>query len=346
MKDMDAAAKLFTALPGVFSDLVDFALRKTGFKVIPGSLKERNVETITQLSGMRGWYKKVFNDVVMELEITNGDVTATMLVALENQSRVSNIMAGRNLMATASRWDGWRREMKRIHSARKELKSSQEILDGVLATDRMTPTLLLVLHFGQETWTGPLMFTDTLNCPPELKSMLAECPANVISFYNLSLEEINEMPPGAFRAVAKSIHYAQQPEKLIHEWLTDPSFAPPRTDEMQAVIAIATGMDYEKMKQLKEEDMPKTVSALEQYFVSKGVVQGRAEGEAKGRVEGEAKGRVEGEAKEQARLMRKYVRNRLNRDIPKSQILEDIKTIFELDEETCRQYMEAELTNA
>ena len=55
MKNMDAAAKLLMALPEVFSDLVDFALRKTGFKVVRGSLKERNAEAISQLKGLRSW---------------------------------------------------------------------------------------------------------------------------------------------------------------------------------------------------------------------------------------------------------------------------------------------------
>ena len=86
MKNMDAAAKLLMALPEVFSDLVDFALRKTGFKVVRGSLMERNAEAIAQLKGLRSWYKKVCNDVVTELEITNGAVTAKMLVDTSKDS--------------------------------------------------------------------------------------------------------------------------------------------------------------------------------------------------------------------------------------------------------------------
>ena len=40
MKNMDAASKLFTGLPEVFCDLVDFALRETGFKVVRDSLQQ------------------------------------------------------------------------------------------------------------------------------------------------------------------------------------------------------------------------------------------------------------------------------------------------------------------
>ena len=316
---MDEAAKLFTALPEVFTDLVDFALRKTGFKVVRGSLKERNVEAIAQLRKQKRRYRKVCNDVVTEMKITDGDVTLNMLVALENQSRMSSIMAGRNLLTTAAWWDSWRREMKRLHRARNELKTPQEVLDGVLPTDRMAPTLVLVVHFGQEAWTGLPMFTDTLDCPPSLKPMLAECPANVISFYNLSPDEIDEMPSGALRAVAISIHYAhQQPEKLFHKWKTDPSFRPPLLDEMLDVIAIATGLDNNMMKQHKEEDMKKTISVVEQYLISKG----------------------------EAGVLQQYIQNRRKRRIPEIQILKDLQSDFNLDEAKARQYMEAGLVKA
>ena len=335
---MDAAAKLFTALPEVFADLVDFALRKTGFKVVRGSLKERNAEAIAQLRKPKRRYKKVSNDVVMELEITNGAVTANMLAVLENQSSVSNVMAGRSLLTSAVRWDDWRRETKRKHIARKELKKTQELLDGVLPTDRMMPMFVLVVHFGQEAWTGPLKFTDTLACPPELKPMLAECPSNVISFYNLSIEEINEMPPGSLRAVAKSIHYAKQPEKLYHEWKTDPSFKPPRLDEMVDVIAIAVGMNNKLLKQQKEEEMPKTLSPMEEYLFRRAEARVRAESKAEGRAEGEARG--------EARMMQKYIRDRRNHRIPEIQILKDLQSVFDLDEAKARQYMEAGLVKA
>ena len=331
MKNMDAAAKLFTALPEVFADLVDFVLRKTGFKVVRGSLKERSVEAIAQLRKPRRRYKKVSNDVVMELEITNGTMTANMLVVLENQSGVSNVMAGRSLLTSAVRWDDWRRETKRDHAAKKELKKPQEVQDGVLPSDRMAPTFVLVVHFGQEAWTGALKFTDTLACPPELKPMLAECPSNVISFYNLSIDEINEMPPGPLRAVAKCIHYANQPEKLCHEWETDPSFKPPRLDEMVDVIAIAIGINNKLLKQQKEEDMPKTLSPMAQYLFSREEARVRAEGRAEGTEE----------------AIKKYIRNRRSRHMTHERILKDLQKDFDLDEaKAARQYMEAGLSKA
>ncbi len=346
MKNMDAASKLFTGLPEVFCDLVDFALRKTGFKVVRDSLKERNAETIA-----RGWYKKVSNDTVAELQVTDGNVTATLLVALENQTSTSAIMAGRSLMATTVRWDTWRREMKYGHLKRKELQTSQEMLDGVLPGDRMTPVMVLVVHFGQEPWTGLPRFTDTLDCPAELKPMLADCPSNVISFYNLPPEKIDEMPQGAMRAVTKSIRYVDDIERLCKELKTDPSFRmllDEGPDEALDIITIATGLDMRALKQEKEKDMEKVVSKIEQHFFNKCIAlnkdkwleEGRVEGIAEGRVEGIAEGRVEGIAEGEIKAVLKFIRIRRNRHFSESQILKDLQSDFELDETTARQYME------
>ncbi len=319
---MDEASKLFTGVPEVFSDLVDFALKGTGFKVVRGSLIERNAESIARLRGMRAWFKKVSNDVVAELQVTDGDVTTSMLVVLENQTSTSAVMAGRSLMSTAVRWDVWRREMKHLHRGRKELKTSQEMLDGVLPGDRMMPVMVIVVHFGQEAWTGLPRFTDTLDCPPSLKPKLADCPVNVISFYNLPIKEINKMPQGALRAVTKSIRYAKNIPKLLYELKHDKSFDTP-LDEMYDIISIVTGLNLEEMKKQKEKNMQKKVSAIEQYLLNKGEKRG------------EKKGRIE----EKTRLALKVIQNWRNRHIPESQILEDLQSDFELDEATASQYM-------
>ncbi len=333
---MDEASKLFTAVPEVFSDLVDFALKGTGYKVVRGSLKERNAESIARLRGMRAWFKKVSNDVVAELLVTDGNMTTTLLVALENQTSTSTVMAGRNLMSTAVRWDGWRRDMKHLHSGRKELKTHQEMLDGVLPGDRMTPMMVLVVHFGQEAWTGLPRFTDTLDCPPALKPKLADCPVNVISFYNLPIKQINEMPQGALQAVTKSIRYAKNIPKLLYELKHDKSFNTP-LDEMYDVISIATGLNLEEMKKQKEKNMQKKISAIEQYLLSKGEKRGEKRGEKKGEKRGEKRGEKIGESN----AILRFIQNRRKRLFSDMQIQNDLQSDFELDEATASQYMAA-----
>ena len=77
--------------------------------------------------------------------------------------------------------------------------------------------------------------------------------------------------------------------------------------------------------------MQKQVSAIEQYLLNKGEKRGEKRGEKKG----EKKGRIE----EKTRLALKFIQNWRNRHIPESQILEDLLSVFELDEVTASQYM-------
>ena len=146
--------------------------------------------------------------------------------------------------------------------------------------------------------------------------------------------------PDTLRAVAKSIHFGDDIEKLCDELKTDPSFSKlleEGPDEALDIITIATGLDMQAMKQQKEKNMEKTVSKFEQYFINKGIDIGND----KGRVEGRAEGRLEGESN----TMLKFIQIRRNRHLSEHQILKDLQSDFELDEATARQYMQAKPVN-
>ncbi|MBR5839732.1 MAG: hypothetical protein IKZ84_14415, partial [Victivallales bacterium] len=86
------------------------------------------------------------------------------------------------------------------------------------------------------------------------------------------------------------------------------------------------------------EDMPKTLSPMEDYLFRRA--------EERVRAEGIAEGEASGEVKEQARIVQKYIQNRRNRYLPEAQILEDLMSDFEIDEAKARQYMKAGLAKA
>ena len=96
--------------------------------------------------------------------------------------------------------------------------------------------------------------------------------------------------------------------------------------------------------------MQRKVSAIEEYFVNKGIIigeaKGRAEGEAKGEIKGEARGEAKGRAEEEARIALRFIQNRRSRYLSEFQILEDLKSDLGLDEAKARQYMDAALVKA
>ena len=100
----------------------------------------------------------------------------------------------------------------------------------------------------------------------------------------------------------------------------------------------------------KDNIHQKPMSKFEQHFINKGKVlgkaEGRAEGREKGREKGRAEGRAEGREEERAKIALKFIQNWRRRNIPESQILQDLQADFELDAATARQYMDAQPANA
>ena len=98
--------------------------------------------------------------------------------------------------------------MMDMHKERNELKTPQELLDGILPGDRLPPILPLTIYFGQEEWTGPVRLQKMQDIPDELRELFADCPCNLLALRNLTPEELSQMPIGPFRAVSKCIKYA------------------------------------------------------------------------------------------------------------------------------------------
>ena len=92
----------------------------------------------------------------------------------------------------------------------------------------------------------------------------------------------------------------------------------------------------------KDTVKQKPMSKFEQHFINKGKGLGKEEGRAEGREEG----REEGRAEERAKIALKFIQNWRRRNIPESQILQDLQADFELDAATARQYMDAQPVNA
>ena len=182
---MDAASKLLMANETVATDVINFILRKSGYAVVPGSMQQRNPEAIARLPCLKTLcrkerlYKKVCNDVVWELDISDGGPPVRLLAAFENQSYPSRVMPLRGQLSTMIRMLAWRQETEDMHKAKRELRSAEERLDGILEGDRPTPVLPVTIYFGQKVWLGKARLHDMLKLPGNLRGYFADCPSNL-----------------------------------------------------------------------------------------------------------------------------------------------------------------------
>ena len=319
MSGMDAASKLLMANEAVAKDAINFILRKSGYAVVEGSMQLRNAEAVAKLPGLKNLYKKISNDVVWELAVTNGGPPVTILAAFENQSYPSCIMPMRGLLSTTVRMLAWRQETKDMRKAHRELHSTQERLDGVLAEDRPTPVLPATIYFGQDAWPGKSRLHGMLELPEGLRNHFADCPSNLLSFSNMTPEELSLLPVGAFRCVAICIRYAENPTALRHAWDTDPSFQLVDTmpDSALDVILIATGFDLRKANK-EDNNMKKKMSTCEKFFREEGTEN----------------------------TIRNFIERKRSRHVPEEQIHEELLLDFGLDAVKARQYMEPSLAKA
>ena len=351
MKGMDAASKLLMSNKAVARDALNFVLRNSGYTVVEGSMQLRNPEAVAKLPGLKNLYKKISNDVVWELDVTNGGPPVSLLAAFENQSYPSRIMPMRGLLSTTVRMLAWRQETEDAHKARREFPSYDERLDGVMEGDTPTPVLPATVYFGQKPWPGKACLHGMMKLPEGLRGHFADCPSNLLSFRDMTPEELELLPVGALRCVAKCIRYADEPTALRREWETDPSFqlVDILPDAAYDVVAIAARIDLRKT-QKEENTMQKKMSTFEKVFREEGREEGRAEGlaegEAKGRAEGEAKGRAEGEAKGRDNTVLEFIQGKRDYHVPDIQIHEELLKFFKLDDATARRYMETGLAKA
>ena len=366
MRNMDAASKLFIAHPRVLKDTVDFVLRRNGYTVVADSMQERNIEAIARMHGSKRLYKKNSSDIVWELDVEKDGRTTHLLVAVESQSATSTVMPLRSLLTVALRYAAWRQSIKDMHKERNELKTSQELMDGVLPGDRMPLILPLTIHFGQEEWTGPTYLQEMQDIPEELRGLFMNGPCNLLSLKNLTPEELSQMPIGPLRAVGKCIKYAKDRPTLRKEIQEDPSFEN-MPDVAYDVVRIATGIRLKKPSQKEGNNMKKDISEYDQYLLGlgeekgvkigeergvkigeekgeeRGIKIGEERGEERGIKIGEERGIKLGEEKGKAlgiaQTVKKYIGKRWKEHVTETQLLKDLKSYFGLDEKEARQYM-------
>ena len=317
MSGMDEASKLLMANEAVATDAINFILRRSGYAVVEGSMRQRNAEAIAKLPGLRRLYKKICNDVVWELDVSDGGPPVRLLAALENQSYPSRIMPLRGQLSTTVRMLAWRQETEDAHRARRELRNVEERLDGVLEGDRPMAVLPATVYFGQKEWPGKARLHGMLELPGKLRGYFADCPSNLLSFRDMAPRELSRLPIGIFRCVAKCIRYADEPTVLRHEWDTDPSFSLVDTMPEAAldVVSIAAGIDLRKANK-EDNTMKKKMSTFEKVF--------------------REEGRVEGIEK----TIRNFIERKRSRHVPEEQIHEELLLDFGLDATKARQYME------
>lgn len=135
------------------------------------------------------------------------------VISLENQHDDSYIMPLRDMLITALLYDQQAAELRKEHKAKKELKSSTELLSGIMKEDRLSPVCCIVFYHGEEPWKGPTRLHELIEFPPGTEEMKKFCPD-----FEINLIDWNNVNPNHFktglRQLFELLPYAGSIKKL------------------------------------------------------------------------------------------------------------------------------------
>ena len=94
------------------------------------------------------------------------------ILGLENQLAIHFAMPVRNMFQESLRYTQECKEIAQEHRKAMDLNTSEEMLSGMKLSDRITPTLTLVIYYGEKPWTGPNCLWDMMDIPDNFKPFI------------------------------------------------------------------------------------------------------------------------------------------------------------------------------
>lgn len=180
MREKDVISTEYFEEPERFADLVNGYMFGGAQMVKPENVRELNrVITKPRKQSGSGY---VIRDVMCEVGIG----VRVVLISLETQSDIHYAMPVRVMDADAAVYRRQWRKKSRKHWKKKDLQGA-EFLSGFAKTDKLIPTLTLVLYFGSEPWDGPRRLKDMMDLsgiPDDLKNRIADYPMELLEVRN------------------------------------------------------------------------------------------------------------------------------------------------------------------
>jgi hypothetical protein len=185
---------------------------------------EKNPETVVPVGWRRSGWMGRMNDLVNEGIVRHVGGTDCVLMCLENQSEVALDMPLRNLLSAGGRWEVCQEKREEMNLAEGRLKDDAEFLSGLRRGELLPPVVVLALYLGKEPWSGPTRLQDMVDVKnPELRSFMADCPANVVSLVDLAEKEVWNMD-SPLRPLSWLLRTQDDDKEMLRRAREDPLF--------------------------------------------------------------------------------------------------------------------------
>lgn len=181
----DSVLKDFWRNNDRFADLFNQIFFHGAQQITPDKLTDKDTEESTVIMGKGQAVSSISRarDVIKQYD----DGIDFVLVGIENQMRVHYAMPVRSMVYEALNYSKQCKELEQSHRTNKDLAGSDEFLSGLTPSDKIKPTITLVVYYGEKPWDGPTSLSDMMDIPDAFRPFF-----NNYSIHLLQVRSVEE----------------------------------------------------------------------------------------------------------------------------------------------------------
>lgn len=308
------------SVPEVFADLFNGGIFGGKQVVNPEFLRSCSEWQTLRVQGEDDSAKviKRFRDVKME--VSDAKSCPEIILAVEAQREVDYGMPVRRMTYDGADYIAQMKRKKKWNRRNHKLKTSAELVSGLIETDRLLPILSIVFYYGsKDTWKRPVGLHDILELPEDYlpwKDRFTE--------YDLNLVSSDTVDPRNFRTGLREVFEllsvvwsTKETEKLLARKRKYYSNLPRESIELISVF-----LDIPSLRENQTQYRNENGGINMCYAIDEMILKGEKRGERKG----------------EARGAKKY--GSLLKNLLAANRMEDIQRIAEDDDYRERLYLE------
>lgn len=275
----DTVTKAYMRENSVFADAFNYIIYD-GRKVIdPDNLQELDTTEIALPFGddyTDGAVQK-YRDILKSAIIKQDDTASYVLLGIENQTDIHYAMPVRNLIYDALQYGKQVSDIAARHRKETEDAPSRgEYLSGFYKTDKITPVITLVIHFGADAWDGPLSIHEMMTVDdPDILRLVPNYRIQLIDPARIDFDDLRKFDT-SLREVLGYIKYSKNKE-LLSAFLNWSSRVWIERNAAQVIKAI-TKTPIDIPEEAEAINVCEAIEAMMKDSKAEGIVEGTIKG--------------------------------------------------------------------
>lgn len=212
----DTVTKAYMRKNSIFADAFNYLLYDGKRIIDPDSLNELDTTEIALPFGDNSTDETVqkYRDILKSAVVKQDEKIAYVLLGIENQTDIHYAMPVRNMIYDALQYGKQVSDTAAKHRKASESGHNKaEYLSGFYKSDKLTPVITLVVHFGADAWDAPLSLHEMMDVPTDILRFVPDYRIQLIDPARMSPTDLMKLET-SLREVMGYIKYSKDSEKL------------------------------------------------------------------------------------------------------------------------------------